>query len=131
MAAGLLVFVSHFKWQWDDLSALCIDPELALADLHLLDGIHLHSCVVFHELEDGLVREVLHAEDSERKCNAGADITGTNGVKWSLRIACIWQGVPTIPTLSRPKLRVASLIKETFGLMLELGRPLQSYQPLL
>src|SRR5512137_424154 len=42
------------------------------------------------------------------------------GYSWSFLIACIWQGVPTIPTLSRPKLRVASLIIDTFGLMLYL-----------
>ena len=81
VAAGLLVLVGHLERQLDDLSALAVYPELALADLHLLDGFHLHCCVVFHELEDALVGEVLHAEDTDCKRNAGADITGTNRVK--------------------------------------------------
>ena len=39
MAAGLLVLVGHLERKLDDLSALGVDPELALADLHLLDGL--------------------------------------------------------------------------------------------
>src|SRR5208337_3878122 len=70
VAAGLLVLVGHLERQLDYLSALAVYPELALADLHLLDGFHLHRRVVFHELENALVREVLHAEDTDCECNA-------------------------------------------------------------
>ena len=120
MAPGLLVLVGHFQRQLDDLSALPIDPELALADLHLLDRFHLHRCMVFHELENTLVREVLHAEDTDCKSDLAPTSRRPIGYSWPFLTACIWQGVPTIPTLSRPKLRVASLIMETFGLRLYL-----------
>ena len=78
VASWLFVLVGYLEWQVGrTCPRLPVDPELALADLHLLDRVHVHACVVFHELENGLVREVLDAEDSECKCNAGADITGT------------------------------------------------------
>src|SRR5512137_545827 len=81
VAAGLFVFVGYLEWQLDYLSTLAVNPELTLADLHLLDGFHLHGCMVFHELENTLVREVLHAEYTDCECNAGSDITGTDRVE--------------------------------------------------
>src|SRR5208337_3287066 len=84
LAAWLFVLVGNLERQLDYLSALAVYPELALADLHFLDGLKLHSSVVFHELEDALVREVLHAEDTDCKCNAVANIAETDRVELAL-----------------------------------------------
>ena len=120
VASGLFVLVGDLERQLDDLSALAVDPELALADLHLLDGFHLHCCVVFHELEDGLVREVLHAEDTDRERDLVADIPETDRVELAFPDCLHLAGGTDDADLVEAVLRVASLIKETFGLILYL-----------
>jgi hypothetical protein len=54
-----------------------------LADLHFLDGFHLHRRVIFYELENALVGEILHAEDTDCKSDTGPDITESDRIQLS------------------------------------------------
>ena len=84
VAAGLLVLVGHLDGQGDDVSALRVDPELALPDRHLLHGAEVLARVIFDKGLHGLVREVLHAEEPYCKGDLARNIPHVDGVELSL-----------------------------------------------
>jgi len=81
VAPGLFVLVGDLEWELDNLSALTVDPELTLADLHLLDSVHSHACMIFHQLDDTLVGEVLHTENSHCEFDTVRDIAEPDRVE--------------------------------------------------
>ena len=84
VAAGLLVLVGYLEWQGDDVSALGVDPELALSDLHLLYGAEVLARVVLDKHLHGFVREVLHAEKPYCEGDLAGDIPHVDWIELSL-----------------------------------------------
>ena len=68
----------------DDVPALGVDPELALPDLHLLHGAEVLARVVLDKGLHGLVREVLHAEETYCEGDLAGDIPHVDGIELSL-----------------------------------------------
>src|SRR5690606_30889896 len=84
MAARLLVLVGDLQRELDHRTAIGVDPELALADVHLHDVLDLRVGVVLDELEDRLVWEVLHAEDADRERDLVGDVAQADRVELAL-----------------------------------------------
>ncbi len=84
VAAGLLVLMSHLERQGDDFPALCVDPVLALPDLHLLHGAETLARVVLDNGLHGLVRKVLHAEEPYCEGDLVRDIPHVDGIELNL-----------------------------------------------
>ena len=99
MAAGLLVLVGDLQRELNHRTAIGVDPELALADVHLHDVLDLRVGVVLDELDDRLVREVLHAEDPDCERDLVGDVAQADRIELALPDRLHLAGRPDDPDL--------------------------------
>ncbi len=84
MAAGLLIFMGIFERHGGHVPTLCVDPKLALPDLHFLHGAEALVCVVLDKGLYGIVWEVHHAEEPYCKGDLVRDIPHVDRIELSL-----------------------------------------------
>ncbi len=84
MAAWLLVLMRLLERHGGDVSALGVDKEFSLPELHLLHGTEALVCVIFNKGLYGIIWEVHHAEEPYCESDLARDIPHVDWIELSL-----------------------------------------------